>query len=565
MNNRLTATSKLYLLIIIMAVFFAGMGLYGFYAMKRLNENTKTIYNDRMVAIEELTTVRYQYSANILSIFEQVKDGKISFGEAFETVQLAEILILKNWNNYITTYLTEDEKHLAVQTDKMIRQSTVTIDKLKMLLKGKNSGEFDSIIKNELYAALNPIIFNTNDLVQLQLKVGDEVYKNSEQVYKTSSGKFFLIFLLTLFLAIPVILTLARDISEHVKALSALQKSEEKFHSLIDHAADAIFMITDNGVIFDVNRHASELLQYSKTELIGMSVLQLHPEEVLPGIPLIWDKLRQERSLADDRFLKRKDGSLVKVEINRKMLPDSSGAIAIVRDITERVKAQEAIQQSTEKLRQLTGHLLNIREEERMRIGRELHDELGQQLTAMKMDISWINKKTGEEHTEVKSKLKNTLSLLDGSNISISRILNELRPVILDEYGLVEAIKWQGQKFTVNTNIPVEFTLSETQMKIAEEISICLFRVYEESLTNITRHSHAKRVFVSMKIADENIIMTVEDDGKGFDTSSLKNKKSFGILGMRERVFALHGSFDLVSVPKKGTMIQVSIPLNNNI
>ncbi|GAB2806800.1 hypothetical protein GCM10027043_02120 [Ferruginibacter profundus] len=149
------------------------------------------------------------------------------------------------------------------------------------------------------------------------------------------------------------ILSLGNDVTEQVKAESALRKSEEKYHSLIDHAADSVFMVADNGIIFEVNRSATELLQYTKEELIGKTVLDLHPPEIKDSVPLIWDTLRQNKSYTDERFLQKKDGSKVEVEISRKMLPDASGAIAIVRDITERKVAEEKLRQSEEKHRAL--------------------------------------------------------------------------------------------------------------------------------------------------------------------------------------------------------------------
>ena len=146
------------------------------------------------------------------------------------------------------------------------------------------------------------------------------------------------------------ILSLAKDITEQVKIENELKKSEEKFHALIDHAADAIFMINDSGVIFNVNQQATELFQYERDELIGMSVLALHLEEVRPLVPQIWSQLRIEKSLKDERFLKRKDGTTIEVEVSRKMLPDGSGAIAIVRDVSERNAAMHNIRKSEERI-----------------------------------------------------------------------------------------------------------------------------------------------------------------------------------------------------------------------
>lgn len=230
-------------------------------------------------------------------------------------------------------------------------------------------------------------------------------------------------------------------------------------------------------------------------------------------------------------------------------------------DISERVKAQEEIKETNEKLRDLTAHLLKIREEERKRIGREIHDELGQQLTAIKMDVSWIDKKTLEENALIKSKLKNVITLLDGSNQSIRRILSELRPGILDDNGLLEALEWLNKQFTTQTGIPVEFKTGETELRLPEPVSTCIFRVYQEAFTNITRYAQANKITTSLEITDGKITVTIEDNGEGFDTIGVQNKKSFGILGMKERILSLNGNFQLVSVPGKGTKITIVLPL----
>ncbi|MDB5210856.1 MAG: domain S-box protein, partial [Sediminibacterium sp.] len=230
------------------------------------------------------------------------------------------------------------------------------------------------------------------------------------------------------------------------------------------------------------------------------------------------------------------------------------------QDITERKKAEDKLKQSYAEIRQLTEHLQNIREDERKNIAREIHDELGQQLTAIKMDVAWIDKKTPEATDEIKRKLKNIIGLLNESNQSVRRILSELRPKILDDHGLLEAIQWLGHEFSRASGIPVTFVSTEKDIKASEQIATCIFRVCQEAFTNITRHSHATHVLNSIKITEGNIVVTIEDNGVGFDATSIQNKKSFGILGMKERVGSLGGKFELVASVGKGTSIKVSLP-----
>ena len=161
---------------------------------------------------------------------------------------------------------------------------------------------------------------------------------------------------------------------------------------------------------------------------------------------------------------------------------------------------------------------------------------------------------------EIKQKLKNVIGLLDGSNQSIRRILSELRPGILDNRGLLEALEWLGRQFTATTGIPVHFNTTESEIKLPEPIATCIFRVYQEALTNITRYAAARKVDTSLQISDDVIIVHIDDDGKGFDPAAVQNNKSFGILGMKERVLSNGGKLELISSPGNGTKIIISLP-----
>ena len=159
--------------------------------------------------------------------------------------------------------------------------------------------------------------------------------------------------------------------------------------------------------------------------------------------------------------------------------------------------------------------------------------------------------------------MKEVINLLDGSNTALRRILNELRPTILDQHGLLDALQWHARQFTSVSNIPLEIKTAEKEIRVRDEIATCIFRVFQESLTNITRYSEAKKVVTFIEISNDSIIIEITDDGKGFDTASEqpKSRQPFGILGMKERVRALHGKFELLSAPGKGTKIHISLPL----
>ena len=354
--------------------------------------------------------------------------------------------------------------------------------------------------------------------------------------------------------------------SQRQKAELGVVESERRYHTLAEVSPVGIFHTDEKGSTTYVNPRWCQISGMTYEAAMGNGWFDAVHEEDKDKLRRGWEEAtsKKEVSVSEYRFV-RPNGSIAWVIGQAIPERDTEGNIVgyvgTTTDITERKKYEKELEETSEKLRQLTAHLLNIREEERKRIGREIHDELGQQLTAIKMDVSWIAKKTDPANEAFKTKLQNVIGLLDGGNQSIRRILNELRPVILDDYGLVEALKWQAQQFSSNTGVPVDFRTSESQIRVAEEITTCVFRVFQEALTNITRYAKASKVMVSLDVDNESILLNIEDNGTGFDTESSKTKKSFGILGMKERVFSLNGSFNLVSAPGKGTRITINLPI----
>lgn len=350
------------------------------------------------------------------------------------------------------------------------------------------------------------------------------------------------------------------DISKRKAAEAALVISEERFRSLVEQASDAILITDEHMNYIHVNTAATRMLGYTRQELLNLNasdITTLNSKEIL----LLIQELKEGKKVMQERIFKRKDGSSVPVEISASIMKNGN-FMAIVRDISERKRIQEQVKKYNEELKLLTAHLLLVREEERKRIGREVHDELGQQMTAIKMDIAWIDKKISAEETQIKLKLKNVNELLDGSNASVRRIISELRPSALDEFGLMNALEWHGKQFTSSSGVPVNIQSSQELIRVPEKIATCIYRVYQESLTNVARYANATHVNIIMELRQESIVVTIEDDGDGFEPESI-SRKSFGILGMKERVQSLNGVFNLFSVKNKGTVVQVVLPLEN--
>lgn len=223
-------------------------------------------------------------------------------------------------------------------------------------------------------------------------------------------------------------------------------------------------------------------------------------------------------------------------------------------------KAELKLEESYKAIRKLTAHLQNIREEERSHIAREIHDELGQQLTILKMDLSWINKKIGIQDEPVKARMKELLIMLDEAVKSVRRISSELRPSLLDDLGLTAAMEWQLTEFEKRFKIKTHFKPGDTEIKLPESIKTPLFRIFQESLTNVALHSKAKKVTVSLSWQNGLIVLSVVDNGVGFDKQNTIAKKALGILGMQERTLMIGGAYEISGNPGKGTRVVVSIP-----
>jgi PAS domain S-box-containing protein len=235
----------------------------------------------------------------------------------------------------------------------------------------------------------------------------------------------------------------------------------------------------------------------------------------------------------------------------------------MVTDITDRKEAEERLRTSREQLRSLSAYLESVREEERKNMAREIHDELGQTLTALKIDLSWLTKRSSNEQELVLEKTKSMSKLVDTAIQTVQRISAELRPGILDDLGLAAALEWQVGEFEKLTEIKCEFPSKPRDIVLDQDRSTAIFRIFRETLTNVVRHANATKVKVGLKEESGKIVLRVRDNGKGIGEKQISDPKAFGIIGMRERVRPWRGEVKISGSPGKGTTVVVSIPLVN--
>lgn len=222
-------------------------------------------------------------------------------------------------------------------------------------------------------------------------------------------------------------------------------------------------------------------------------------------------------------------------------------------------------QKQQEQLRHLSTHLQSVREEERLKIAREIHDELGQVLTVAKMYLIVLqnNVSSGSSFTgsEARKRLESTIAIIDDSISKVKNIAYDLRPIVLDDLGLREAVEWEAGKFQTKTGIHCKFLSTVEDVKIEKKRAAAVFRIFQEALTNVARHANATSVEIRMRKQTDDLILEVADNGKGITESELEKPKSLGILGMKERAQFLRGNLSIGSQNGSGTMIMLTVPL----
>ena len=355
-------------------------------------------------------------------------------------------------------------------------------------------------------------------------------------------------------------LELQMEITERKEVENSLRSLEKAVETM----QLGVTICDAEGKIVYTNPADAKMHGYKVEELIGKEARIFAPSETWRPVPL--EEIEKTGSRSGESFNITKDGRIFPVHLICDVVMDGSGEPAAIvtscEDITERKRIDMELEESREQMRSLALHLQTVRESERIRIARDIHDELGQILSVFKLDFSWINKRLREDQKPLIGKIKEVSELVDGAIDSVQRICSELRPTLLDDVGIVAGIEWQAEELQKRTGIECKLSLETEGISLDKHVSIDIFRIFQEALTNIARHAGATRIDASLKVDNDKLILEIRDNGRGIREDEILGSKSFGLMGMRERVYSWGGELHISGIAGKGTTILVSVPLD---
>jgi PAS domain S-box-containing protein len=342
-----------------------------------------------------------------------------------------------------------------------------------------------------------------------------------------------------------------------------IQNEKELSNSIIKSLPGIFYICDSKGNFLRWNKNFEKITGYNRTEIPKMK-----PEYFFTG------KDRDHISRFIRKVLANTQGETEGVLLTRQsnripyyftgtavIFENKECVICVGQDISSSKRSEEELRGLNEQLHLVLGHMEKIREDEQARIAREMHDQLGQQITGLKMDIGWIRDKIIRKVSVEKllPKVEEMSKMLDEAVLTIRKVAADLRPSVLDDFGLVEALQWQSKEFSNRSGIPVHFMHHTGSQTFDPSVSISLYRIFLEALTNIARHAEASKVMALLELLPEQLILSISDDGKGFDNTG--EKTTLGLLGMRERAYMIGGTINITSEEGKGTLIVINVPL----
>ena len=355
-----------------------------------------------------------------------------------------------------------------------------------------------------------------------------------------------------------------RDVTERSRQEEALRESEEKFAKAFRSSPFPITIATlSEGRFLEVNEAFLRDVGYPRAEVIGHTALELGLWRDPEARTELVRRLERDGMVREYEFVSKtrhRDRQINHIWAEKINLQGQECLLDIVWDVTEWRANEEALRRSRQELRDLAARLQTVREEERTRIARELHDELGQALTGLKMDLAWVRGRLTRPQADLAERLQTLINRVDGTVDAVRRLATELRPGVLDLLGLVAAIEWQTQEFGRRTGIETDLDLHSDGSAVDDVRATTVFRILQEALTNVARHAHATRVRIGFTQTRERLQLEVADNGRGITPDELAGRRSLGLVGIRERAIGCGGALEIEGRPGNGTTVKVRIP-----
>lgn len=369
-----------------------------------------------------------------------------------------------------------------------------------------------------------------------------------------------------------------------------LDDATRRLGAIVESSSDAILSVTPEGFVTTWNAGADRIFGYTSTEMIGRSILTLIPPQLQRDRAWLLATVRGAHDIHTyDAVRLTKDGRCIDVSVTLSPLKDSIGQFVgvskVIRDISERKRGEKLLQQAHEalertvqertaelrsannSLRDLSGRLMHVQEDERSRLARDLHDEVGQLLTALKIDLQDLQHR--EAGPTLSGSLRDSLELVDRLLTEVRNLALDLRPSLLDDLGLMPALRWYANRQATRNGWSLSLTAEGMAGRVPVPIEVTCFRVAQEALTNVAKYARARTIDIALRRQDEEVTLVIQDDGVGFDVPSARRRaqggESVGLLGMEERVRLAGGNLVISSTPGEGTRLELYFPLTEHM
>ncbi len=482
---------------------------------------------------------------------------------------------LKEKGVVITYEDITDRKRAEEAYETMANSSQVgvyVLEKGKFQFVNDNAAKTTGYSREELIGMNNMILVHPEDRQLVQTK-GQEMLKNKgtppfEYRIVTKDGKIR--WIMETLTYIPyrgsrAILGNSMDITGQIESRNRMAEMKAFENSLLKAIPHAVVGLKNRNISF-ANDGVTTVFGWSPAELVGKSTRSFYRSnaEYEKIADILYAALEQNATFSAEFPCCRKDGVDIDCFVNASRIGESlkeKGIVITYEDITDRKRAEQELERSHEQLRQLSAHLESVREKERTRIARELHDELGQLLTALNTDIILLGKQLPREQKSLIEKTESMAKLIDMTMDTLKKIYMDLRPSMLDHLGLSAAISWQAEEFQKRSGIRCKVNISPEDIMLDSEISTAIFRIFQETLTNVSKHAEATQIAVDLKAAGGKVSLTVKDNGRGITGEQMSKPNSFGLLGIQERTYHLGGTAAISGHPGRGTVVKIIIPV----